>query len=108
MQLGMAHQKQTITLLSCCQSTLGHASKQPNTCADVEVVELMSNQTHKYIKIELANFHESKPCRNYDIPFSVASARLKSQLRVRILRLLLARMLLATGRTRIKLHRTAT
>jgi hypothetical protein len=55
----MAQHKQTITLLTCCQSTLGHASKQPNTCADVEVVESMSNRTHKYITIELANCVES-------------------------------------------------
>jgi hypothetical protein len=66
----MAQQKQTITLLSCCQSTLGHASKQPNTCADVEVVEWMSNRTHKYITIEFTNFDESKPCRNCDIAIS--------------------------------------
>jgi hypothetical protein len=63
----MTQHKQTITLLTCCQSTLGYASKQPNTCADVEVVESMSNRTHKYITIEiieLANFVESKPNRS--------------------------------------------
>jgi hypothetical protein len=41
---GMAQLKQAITLLTCCQSTLGHASKQPNTCADVEAVESSANR----------------------------------------------------------------
>jgi hypothetical protein len=44
-QLSMAQHKQTIMLSTCCQSTLGHASKQPYiTCADVEVVESSSNR----------------------------------------------------------------
>jgi hypothetical protein len=41
----MAQYKQTITLLTCCQSTLGYASKQSNTCADVEVVESRANHS---------------------------------------------------------------
>jgi hypothetical protein len=34
------HTKETITLLTCCQSTIGRDSKQPNTCAAVEVVSI--------------------------------------------------------------------
>jgi hypothetical protein len=55
----MAQHKQTIT---CCQSTLGHASKQPNTCTDVAVVESIPN----LCRIDV----ESKPNRNCDTHLS--------------------------------------
>jgi hypothetical protein len=55
----MAPHKQIITLLNFSQSTLGHASKQPNFCEVVGNVESSSNQTHKYITIDLPNFVES-------------------------------------------------
>jgi hypothetical protein len=64
----MVQHMQTITLLICFQSSLGHASKQPNTCAAVAVrIELESNACIR-IKIDLRN--ESSANRNFNIPLT--------------------------------------
>lgn len=44
----MPQQKRTITLLTCCQSTLEYIPKQNNISADIETVESSSNWTHWY------------------------------------------------------------
>jgi hypothetical protein len=59
----MALQKQMMTLLISFQSIFGHASKQPNTGAVLELVELSSNRTLKYITADLSNDFDSSANR---------------------------------------------